>query len=108
MTDIDQAVDFLIANNSLELGVSPWPTYEEGEEIHPIDWERLFPNRRREDYILWELPVTEDELGALENLLGKGPPREIVDKISTCDPEWDVCAWYQPIHFFGHDWGIFI
>lgn len=21
---------------------------------------------------------------------------------------FDVCAWYQPIHFFGHDWGIFI
>ncbi len=24
------------------------------------------------------------------------------------DAQWDVCAWYQPVHFFGHDWGIFI
>src|SRR5262249_22577883 len=22
--------------------------------------------------------------------------------------EWDICGWYQPIHFFGYDWGIFI
>jgi len=23
-------------------------------------------------------------------------------------PIWDICAWYQPIHFFGYDWGIFV
>ena len=21
---------------------------------------------------------------------------------------WDTCAWYQPLHFFGSDWGIFM
>jgi len=21
---------------------------------------------------------------------------------------WDTCAWYQPIHFFAYDWGIYI
>jgi hypothetical protein len=33
MPIIDQAVDYLIKNNALDLGQSPWPTHNENEEI---------------------------------------------------------------------------
>ncbi len=115
MPTIDQAVDFLIKNHSLELGESPWPTYGEGQEVHEIDWDHLFPRRGR-DVVLddgfpygdnWDIQPTPDELGELGNLLGVGSPDR---QPPTADqqPKWDICAWYQPIHFFGHDWGIFI
>jgi hypothetical protein len=45
----------------------------------------------------------------INSLIGKG------DEGVNLNPEdgrgsggWDTCAWYQPIHFFCADWGIFI
>jgi hypothetical protein len=112
MPTIERAVDFLITNNALELGASPWPTYDDDQEVYQIDWDMLFPPRRRGDGDFphgdnWSIQPTQDELGALENALGAGQP----DRQATSaeqQPQWDVCAWYQPVHFHGHSWGIFI
>jgi len=115
MPTIDQAVDFLIKNKALELGESPWPTHGEGQEVYEVDWDRLFPPRGRDVGLensfpygdSWDIQLTPDELGELGNLLGVGLPDQ---QSPTPDqqPKWDTCAWYQPIHFFGHDSGIFI
>lgn len=50
--------------------------------------------------------------------LAEDLPRLAEEGPEALDPEtaiaiaetglFDVCAWYQPIHFFGRDWGIFI
>lgn len=114
---IDQAVTFLKDNNALELGGSPWPTHEEGEEVLLIDWERLAPPRL-EDRDLnnespyesdwgWRLPISSEDESQLRDALGRGSP--IVPNNGQVDvQQWDIDAWYQPIHFFGYDWGIFI
>lgn len=115
MPTIDQAVDYLINNHALELGESHWPTHEDGQEIYEIDWDQLFPPRSR-DVVLdngfpygdnWDIQPTPEELGELGNLLGIGMPDQQPPKPGQ-QPRWDICAWYQPIHFFGYDWGIFI
>src|SRR5215471_14833223 len=107
MPTIDEAVDFLLANNALELGESPWPTYEGGQEVHQIEWDRLFPSRGSDVIDNWDFGPTVDEIGILHETLGGGPP-PVEGSQSGHQAKWDICAWYQPIHFFGHDWGIFI
>ena len=115
MPTIDQAVDYLIKNNSLELGESPWPTFEAGQDVLAIDWDQLFPKRGRAVVLEngfpngdgWDFEPTLEELGELGNVLGIRTPDRQLQSLGQ-PPKWDVCAWYQPIHFFGHDWGIFI
>lgn len=113
----DMIVDFLIKEKSLRLGDSPWPTYSPDESLHNVDWEALFPRSRPgRDGNEWDLfrdesgwhPELDDEfLIKIENSFGDRPTEE--DPSSECGrSRWDVCAWYQPVHYFGHDWGIFI
>jgi hypothetical protein len=121
MPTIDEAVRFLIENRSLRLGESPWPDVDdEDQEIFQIDWPKLFPrpnrNFAREEGLPygddWEFEPTEAELGELRDVFGAGPPpRQMPDLQGVTQigqPQWDICAWYQPIHYFGHAWGIFI
>ena len=111
MPTIDQAVDYLIKNHALELGESTWTTYDNEQEVHQIDWDQLFPPTGRKasaniDFVdgnRWDLPNLQQELAELNNVLGIEPQEK-----TNLEPNWDICAWYQPIHFFGHDWGIFI
>lgn len=74
----------------------PWPEVDHGrEDVYRIDWRRLFyGDQRRFLDDIWDeglLPPAGDGDG------GPGPGRAP-----------DVLAWYQPIHFFGPEWGIFI
>ena len=115
MPTIDQAVDFLIKNHALELGESPWPTTEDGQDVFEIDWDQLFPPRSDDVKFdngfpygeNWGLEPTQEEERELDNVLGVGMPDQ-QQLPPGQQPLWDICAWYQPIHFFGHDWGIFI
>lgn len=112
MTDIDQTVDFLHTHDALRLGESPWETYTDGDEVHSVDWDRLFQDDKQ-------------QAGALVDDPNDGPwrgvPPDIVERFSASIAEiapvrqpstgqnrCDHCAWYQPVHYHGHDWGIFI
>lgn len=113
MPTIDQAVDFLIKNDALELGASPWPAVEPDQEAFGIDWDELFPPVARDNQDRWEFSPTDEELKSLEEALGNRPPPAQKEQVgllvrSFDQPEWDICAWYQPVHYFGHEWGIFI
>jgi hypothetical protein len=109
----DKIVDFLIKENSLRLGGSPWPSLGLNDDSGRIDWKALFPRSRpgRDgnewdlygDDSEWNPEFSEEWLQQIDDAFGKGPP-ESREGWSN----WDVCAWYQPVHFFGHDWGIFI
>jgi hypothetical protein len=111
MPTIDQAVDYLIKNHALELGESTWPTFDHEQDVHQIDWDQLFPPTGRKasankDFVnsnRWDLPNLQQELTELTNVLGIEPQEK-----TNLETNWDINAWYQPIHFFGHDWGIFI
>jgi hypothetical protein len=121
MPTIDEAVDFLIKNDALRLGDSPWPDVDDDDqEAFQIDWPLLFPKPNR-NFIHegdlpygddWEFEPTGEELEQLREIFGAGPPeipiRASQDGTDIGQPQWDICAWYQPIHFFGHTWGIFI
>jgi hypothetical protein len=47
-----------------------------------------------------------DEIEAI--IRAGGEPRQ--HGLRRAYPRWptELCAWYKPIHFFGHDWGIYI
>jgi predicted RNA binding protein YcfA (HicA-like mRNA interferase family) len=121
MPSIEDTVRFLIENDSLHIGESPWPSFDESEEdVHQVDWSVLFPppngENKAEDGLPindnWDFPVTESELEEIEEVFGTWHPLNTQGDTLECAeqqlPQWDVCAWYQPIHYFGHSWGIFI
>jgi len=116
---IDKVVDFLIKENALRVGASPWPTYGESDQSINVDWERLFPRTKSErdgnDWDLygdgWSPEFGREFLDDIEEALGQGPPeraRTADERAEGRSARWDVCAWYQPIHYFGYNWGIFI
>lgn len=111
MTKILDIVDLLEQDDSLDLGGSPWGHEVENDnfDTHQVDWDRLFPKKapedqgRENDWVMygdeWEVDIE-----TLEDIL-TGP----MEKPENENPEeWDVCAWYQPIHFHALDWGIFV
>jgi hypothetical protein len=52
--------------------------------------------------------ATEKEIAKLDKVFGAGKPAPRELEQSDWKPDWDKCAWYQPIHYFGENWGIFI
>jgi predicted RNA binding protein YcfA (HicA-like mRNA interferase family) len=107
MLQRDGALDLDDPSYPTPIEPPPAETVELEYQRFELDYDRLFPSRppARDgaDYELygddWEIDgaLTED----LASLAGSGYG-------SDAPPEWDVWAWYQPIHFFGPNWGIFI
>lgn len=114
MPTIDEVVDHLARNNALRLGESPWkPDIDfEEHEIFSIDWRKIFPGKnpstgRNTDWDSngddWDLDnIATDEIEEIFR------PLSPLERSNHERPQWDICAWYQPIHFHGYDWGIFI
>lgn len=113
MPELFEIVDLLERNNALSLDdpAQPWTAIDidDGVEVVEVDWRRLFRGRLRDwGNSAWEL--SGDDNWSL--------PGEALDRIASGGdvggsngvlvPGWDVCAWYQPIHFHGFDWGIYI
>lgn len=91
--------------NDLDL---PRPPSPELAQAHKLDYGRLFPSWSpvrdgenvydlREDACEIDGELAEDLAGQAGGNYREGAP-----------VEWDIRAWYQQIHFYGHDWGIFI
>jgi len=121
MPRIEAVVGFLDKEEALQPGESPWRTYEEEDELREVNWRRLFPPRRRQDRAETLAPWTmEDDWHpdfegrfvdeVIEAAQGEEPLPGFGDKEGGRQPggQWDTCAWYQPIHYFAYDWGIFI
>jgi predicted RNA binding protein YcfA (HicA-like mRNA interferase family) len=116
MPDVDQILGMLDRDQALELGpanlyegaAGAWPVIGGDETMLDVDYGRLFPGRRpgdrgQADFELygdhWDL--TDEDAASIADEIG-------LDPSESRFPEWDVWAWYQPIHFFGPDWGIYI
>ncbi len=116
MTDVDDIITFLDKAGAIQLGESPWRSYEPEDELHLLDWDTLF--RPLVDGERWNPEQSDnDGFGRLvddlrnslpnnNNLNAAGSRVELNSEVKPSG--WDTCAWYQPIHFFGYDWGIFI
>lgn len=134
---IEKVVTFLEGTNALKLGQSPWPRVDGNSQVMPVHWDVLFPRvgRRRDepndfrqvagdgllrgegfevDPVLnpnwsgrhdpWQVQVPDELSEAVRDAIDNpNTYRKPEDGLKT-----DVCAWYQPIHFFGYDWGIYI
>jgi len=113
-----ETIDSLKQYDALKLGESPWPTYNSDEgERYPLDWNSLFPRlreRRRIEGIWdiqddsWEPAWDQEFLSILEDDLRREEPIDSELEQMGKALLWDVCAWYQPIHFFAEQWGIYI
>ena len=99
-----EAVNFLRKRNALlPPQKSPWRTLDEDEQAKKMDWDRLWSRDL-------EFPISSEEEMEIQAAIALGPPPD--DSAKSSDQgngaHWDKCAWYQPIHFFGDQWGIFI
>lgn len=111
MPDLGRILDLLERDEALDLmdDQQPdfWPPIEDDDVVLEVDHGRLFPTRRPVDRGQQDFEVFGDEWDLrdddAESVLG--PSR---NSSPGAPPEWDVWAWYQPIHFFGPRWGIFI
>jgi predicted RNA binding protein YcfA (HicA-like mRNA interferase family) len=124
MATPERIVEWLEEHDALQLGDSPWRTVTPNEDVFLIDWKRLFPSERPGDTGQNDWDVFGDEWQFGEEVAQDNDTAEFVSRIRDAlegqrpsDNEgpgiaerlgWDACAWYQPIHFFGHDWGIFV
>ena len=111
---VEKAVDFLLDNESLRQGDSPWDFQTEDEEAYLVDWNALFRGSAEsfdgENATRERGPdsVVLDFDGAVFNALTDalaGDPSDVPTEGATT---WEPCAWYQPIHYFGYSWGIYI
>lgn len=104
-------------------GSLDWPTVngkefpeigeiEEGESVYTTTIEDIFREQEKgDDGILGsnDRRIQEwwQEIGRIRN---EGIPRQLsqsIKPVSIAPPE-SHCAWYCPIHFFGHGWGIYV
>ena len=108
MPKLRQVVEFLDRESALALGESPWGTYEDNEDVYGLDWTQLFgPDEDQEQALAPEFEIDGQLLDEIADALGEGSGGTL-DRISD-GWGWDQpCAWYQPIHFFAYDFGIFI
>ena len=109
-----EIIQFLEERDALSLGDSPWPTATDQDQLTPIDYDSMFPSGSDlidDDPLLDSLP--DDLLALGDDLLSTGDAfgRSLgaaEDQTAEGGNTFDFLAWYQPIHFFGPDWGIFI
>jgi len=79
---------------------------EENQERRLIDADSLFDTKSEP----WVFEATEEDLAEIDKAFEQGEPTE--DETEAAKGKWplvwETCAWYQPIHFFGPRWGIYI
>ena len=105
MAELQEIINFLEAEDSLQLGDSPWQPPDEAEEyaIYELDWDRLFRGDDSDE--LFDVGQFANDI---EPWVGRGVEDLNVEDAPAIESRHHFCAWYQPIHFFGYDFGIFI
>ena len=112
---VSKVIDFLERNNALELDQVPWTSYTDSDDIAGVDYNELMSDPRGESREKsWNAPedfareVNDILSRARESVAPSGFSEGAERIVTPTDTRWDVCAWYQPMHFFAADWGIFI
>ena len=109
-----QAIKYLQSKDAqLQSGIAEGPTREfsETENFYPLDTEKIGKLNREEPESLSEIASRVREMLAKE---GQGliwgqrlDPGRITGELDGTQI-WDFLAWYQPLHSFGEDWGIYV
>ncbi len=110
---IDDVISILEAMDMLEVGAEGGPptnwgggptNWSESASEYPVDWKKVAePRLPNPDEDLEFLPGDEwrEVLDDLES-------EQVREKHTPEEPIIDVLAWYQPIHYYGREWGIYI
>lgn len=97
-------MDTLDRLDLLELeGESPWPDVDDGDDFYPIDWRAVDSPTPEAVFDRGDTPThdwerIESEIRSRIRPGGGTPPPVVLDAL----------GWYQPIHYFGLAWGIYI
>jgi hypothetical protein len=81
--------------------------FEQGSQDRTlVDLDRIFDETTDAD----AFEPTERDLASIERAFREeGRPEDGEESIRNNGAlRWDVCAWYQPIHFYGREWGIYV
>ena len=108
MQNIDKYLD-LLHDESFELllGRLNDDPEESVNQVLPLDWKKLFQKNDIGHENLGHL--SEADLRDFEKAILFGDTEiQHTQRSNNEEPWWDTCAWYQPIHYFGYEWGIFI
>ncbi len=107
---VQRAIDFLGKNDALEVGGSPWGSYEDDEDISQVDFDRIMDNSARENRRMQPPPDFENDIRAAlgDDVIDRHAFDSRPQIQSAATVSWDVCAWYQPLHFFAQGWGIYV
>lgn len=84
---------------------SPWPQTQNEYDIYEIDWDRVLdldPNLGNDSPFAQKRGDIE-EIGRQIADIANQQPRTVPPNVVI-----DALAWYQPIHYFAQNWGIFI
>jgi len=121
MPEVSEIISFLDKYELRRGGESPWPSFDQNSrnfERSLVDWDALFPPGERTERLGnyewdmygddWVPEFGQDFLSALEKALSQAPPTETEIAQMAEANRWDVCAWYEPIHYYGSDWGIYV
>lgn len=112
--DVLNAHDIRPLEDDIELQLPSIGELEEGETVYTTSIAEVFPNRKKIEDRPW--PDLEDQRlrewwQELERIIEKSRESIPLGRGETTgayeQPE-PHCAWYCPIHFFGHSWGIYI
>ena len=116
MRDVGGVVDFLEEYGLLRpppsdgVGEPRVGEISADEEIVEVDWDAV---KAPESNLLQQSDFTVDELSIdglliLEELgrVRNGDTGGLEGR--AIENPWETCAWYSPIHYFGHNWGIYI
>jgi predicted RNA binding protein YcfA (HicA-like mRNA interferase family) len=124
MASAERIVEWLEESDAIRLGESPWRTVADDEDVFLIDWKQLFPSGRPRASRASDWELLGDEWAFAEDVAADDDPRGLLagvrEALETPGPseaegpgiaqklQWDACAWYHPMHYHRHDWGIFI
>jgi len=103
---VAEVVDFLDDQEELRLPEPElWPSVDPRvDDLHPLDWRRFTAQTDG----LPEFELDPESRRDIDDKLGTGAPTEEETVSTASERRPDVCAWYQPIHFHGLEWGLFI
>lgn len=119
MPDLPHLVEVLERYDAIQYDKSPWPRLGSDEQAFLLDWDRLYP-AKADAASEWDAWQPEEGLLGLEQLPTVAPdlftPEEEEIQLRPGRDEAmaggalnaDLCAWYQPAHYFGPDMGIYI